>query len=411
MKSRFTHLFILLLLVGVFSCQDQQSAPNPSMSTSLIVSFDEARHVATSLQIGDSITTSNVVSPNGKTRLQYRKVVQEYLLSKAQTDEPELYVFNYTKGFVVISGDKRLMPILAFSDKKAFDGNPSNLGVQDWVSSTKNVIKTARKENIKQSKEAKLAWDKFETSPANSPTGPTAPSGPQVIGGCGNPVGPLLTSTWDQGAGYNYYCPAANDGPCGKALTGCVATAMAQVARFWHQSNQEQFAFSSMEDAIGNTCTPTPNELASAWLLRRCGAYVGMNYGGIASSAYTSDIRWGFQYLLGYNSPGTYTTNWITSTLFDNLNNGRPFIMRGEGTGGHAWVVDGYVSCSWNLGPGLGGAWWQYYHMNWGWGGYCDGWYYYTSIRPIHTNPNDGTSSEIGSDFGNNRAVLINIHP
>jgi hypothetical protein len=49
----------------------------------------------------------------------------------------------------------------------------------------------------------------------------------------------------------------------------------------------------------------------------------------------------------------------------------------------------------------MGSSYWWYYHMNWGWGGQSNGWYYYTSAQP------SGTSH----DFGTDRRVVMNIHP
>lgn len=406
MRRIYHFIFTLILFAGALGCQDERNLLGPSEKSSYVVSFDEARRVVSSIQIGDSMTTNDKLISNGRTNLKYHKIIREQLLVNAVTSEPELYIFNLNKGFIIVSGDKRLLPVLAFSDKGSFEVDTKNLGTKDWISSTKNVISVARQTNLEQSKHAQMSWQKFDSNPANPTTGPTPPPpGPQIIGDCGNTVGPLLTSTWDQGTGYNYSCPAATGGQCDKALTGCVATAIGQIARFWHSSRGAYFDYSIMEDAVANTCSPSTGDQETARLLRRSGDAVGMSWGASSSGAVTSNAPSAFSGLFGYSNGGSYSGNLDTYRLQGELYNGRPFLMRGEGTGSHCWVVDGCVHCGFSLGAGLPASTWEYYHMNWGWGGYCNGWYYYTSIRPT----NNGT--EIGYDFGANRAIVLGIHP
>ncbi len=399
---------LLLLLVSPFACRNDHALLSPSSDPdhAYRVSLSEAKSVATSILIGDTVTTSNSIA-GARSNVKYLKIKEQYQVKSDDAAETDLYVFNYDEGFAVVSGDKRLLPIIAFSDKSSFTAKTENLGVKDWITSTKNVLKAARKEKIKQSKEAQKAWERFDSSPANPGTGPGAPpSGPDPygLGGCGNTVGPLIASTWDQGMGYNYSCPARQGGPCGKGLTGCVATTIGQIARYWHYTGRVYYDYNSMEDAVDNTCSPQYGDQQVASLLYNIGDQVSMNWGPDASSASTSNAPRCFRNYFGYSSGGDYTGNIDLTRIAMNLNNGWPLMMRGEGTGAHAWVCDGYVQCSWNLGPGMG-SFWSYYHMNWGWGGFCNGWYYYTSLRPS----NNGT--EIGYDFGSSRAMIANIHP
>jgi hypothetical protein len=397
-------LLILLVVVGPFACQRDRSILQPVSVGNYSVSLEHARTVATSLQIGDSITTSRLSTPNARSAKKFREIKREYQLKDAATNEVEMYVFNYNDGFVAISGDRRLIPILAFSPNGSFDDDLDNVGIQDWLQSTKKAVKAIRKENKAQSKLAQELWRKFDAAPANPSTGPGAPpAGPQPydLGSCGNTVGPLLTSTWDQGIGYNFNCPAANGGPCDKAWAGCVATAIGQIARYWHHSGGEYFNYSIMDDAVSPVCNPPTNEQEIARLLRRIGDKVDMSWGANASGAQTDKAPNCFRDVFGYSSGGTYTGNLNPPGLMTNIGNGWPMIMRGEGTGAHAWVLDGYVQCAWSLGPGMGSSYWWYYHMNWGWGGQSNGWYYYTSAQP------SGTSH----DFGTDRRVVMNIHP
>ncbi|MEI9934863.1 MAG: C10 family peptidase [Ferruginibacter sp.] len=53
--------------------------------------------------------------------------------------------------------------------------------------------------------------------------------------------------TWGQDCSYNNLCPNSNCSDCSpEAVTGCVATAMAQVIRYWHPTNSFNYNYTSM---------------------------------------------------------------------------------------------------------------------------------------------------------------------
>ena len=106
-------------------------------------------------------------------------------------------------------------------------------------------------------------------------------------------VSPLIQTTWNQSPYYNDLCPYDNNYN-EYTVTGCVATAMAQVLKFWnypatgsgfHSYNDPNYGTQSAD--FGSTTydwTNMPMELTSsntavATLMYHCGVSVDMTYG------------------------------------------------------------------------------------------------------------------------------------
>ena len=186
-------------------------------------------------------------------------------------------------------------------------------------------------------------------------------------------VSPLLTTTWNQGYPYNAYCPTLNDQT---ALTGCVATAMAQIA-YYHKFPTEKvpslsaytsatnklnvttwaattFDWNNMLTNYNGTYTDTQVE-AVATLMRYCGQAAQMDY-GFTSGAYNGDAFVAFRDKLGYNPYASFkhansysVTGW-EDLIYKEVSEKRPVYYsalngdEGCDVGGHAFVVDGYQS-------------------------------------------------------------------
>jgi len=202
-------------------------------------------------------------------------------------------------------------------------------------------------------------------------------------------VGPFLTTKWNQGLYFNQFCPADAAGPGGRAYTGCVATAMAQLIKFhnspaygkgfheyyhgvygWQSANFEntKYNWTNMPDVV------TSSNPDVAKLMYHCGVAVDMNYGATGSSAEVDDIAPAFQNYFSFSNSMQWITQFLTGGNFGpliqiDLNLGHPTYMTGcAGVVGpcHAWLCDGYKTV-----PGLP----VFYSMNWGWGGSSDGHY------------------------------------
>ncbi|MDD3741979.1 MAG: C10 family peptidase, partial [Bacteroidales bacterium] len=217
-------------------------------------------------------------------------------------------------------------------------------------------------------------------------------------------VSPLMSTTWNQGCGYNAQCPVDGAGPCGHVYTGCVATAMAQVIRcnehpvngtgtycYTHSVYGEQCAdfsattydYASMPDGSGNADV--------AELMYHCGVSVNMGYSPTGSGAYSGSVPTALKNYFDYKNvvlvnKSNYTDDTWNTILRREIDNSRPIYYSGHGSGGHAFVFDGY--------QGL-----DYFHVNWGWGGSSNGYFYCNDLTP-------------GSyDFTSSQAAVIGAIP
>lgn len=297
------------------------------------------------------------------------------------------YVFNASDGgYVIVSGDERTEAILGYTDEGVFDEDRLPDNMKAWLDGY-----TAQISALQESQTA--------TAPLRVPTH-TA-------------IRPLLTSRWDQGAAnsqgnaYNKMCPKIDGVYC---VTGCVATAMAQVMRYhrWPETftttipeytpntdigklsalSATRFDWANMLDRYKSGETQTQQN-AVARLMRYCGQAVQMEYGTGVSSAIDDYVAMALRTYFGYGvtvhsaQRGDYTATTWDELIYSELKARRPVFYSGDSSGGgHAFVCDGY--------DGQG-----FYHINWGWGGYHDG-YYKLSIL----NPDGGGTGASGTNDG-----------
>ncbi|MCM1369263.1 MAG: C10 family peptidase [Candidatus Amulumruptor caecigallinarius] len=204
------------------------------------------------------------------------------------------------------------------------------------------------------------------------------------------PIAPQCATKWNQSEPFNNFCPVDAGG---RAVTGCVATAMAQAMKYhnWPQRglgtvingssklnlSQTTFDWNNMLDDYYYGYTSTEAD-AVALLMQACGYSVNMNYSSHASGAQSINIgtalitnfRYdrGMQYLLRDN----YTLSEWETYIYNSLQENGPVIYCGQSyDGGHAFVCDGY--------DGNG-----YFHFNWGWGGMSDGFFLLDALDPIN---------------------------
>ena len=121
------------------------------------------------------------------------------------------HVFNLPsdQGFIIISGDDNIFPVLGYSLSGKFDENSLPSNFRKWIEGYKKEIQYIIENSIKATSEIAEKWEDLIKEPASQNSKMS--------------VGPLITSTWDQGGYYNSSCP-------GGSVTGCVATAMAYVS-------------------------------------------------------------------------------------------------------------------------------------------------------------------------------------
>lgn len=207
---------------------------------------------------------------------------------------------------------------------------------------------------------------------------------------------PLLTDEWSQYEPYNMMCPTVDSSLC---LTGCVAHSMAEVMRYYRYPERgtgeytyydekgckqtltavfsdHKYDWDNMLDHYDEGGYTQTQAKAVAQLLYDCGVSVNMRYGTSASGAkivYQPAAlvnHFGYDEGLQMRFRSFYTQKEWDSMLKTELANGRPILMVGNSyTESHAFTCDGYDTDG-------------YYHINWGWGGEANGYYYMPFLSP-----------------------------
>ena len=317
-----------------------------------------------------------------------------------------LYIFNGEEGFVVMAADDCVRPILGYSltGKFVAEGMPEN--VRGWLQGYSDEIQYAVDSKAEPSAEIRHQWKDLSAGNAKAAKATVV-------------VAPLIQTTWDQDPGYNEFCPY--DQNAGElTVTGCVATAIAQIMRYWEYpshgasshsytpSTHPEYGLLSVNFANATydwTDMPLYNANTEiAKLMYHCGVAVDMDYdigsnGG--SGAYNTSIAPALKSYFNYKSTAELkfksnfnNTNWL-DLLKTELNASRPIQYNGSGSGGgHAFVCDGYDDSN-------------YFHFNWGWSGACDAYYTVDNLNP---GPG-GTGSGAYGVYNSNQSVVIGIQP
>ena len=319
-----------------------------------------------------------------------------------------LYIFNGTNNscFVIVAADDRVQPILGYSEENTFGISNLPANVLFWIMEYENQIVYAITKNSEPSEEITLEWNTLKNGDVIAPKSTRA-------------VGALITTHWDQSPYYNDLCPTSYFG-IWQCPTGCVATAMAQVMKYWNYPANGKgwhsydcnyygtqsanfsgttYAWNYMPNQLTDASSATQVN-AVATLMYHCGVSVNMDYGRNGSGANPENVSAAlknyFRYDNGirYVKKNNYTqSNWIT-LLKTELNAGRPIVYSGGGnSSGHEFVCDGYDNSN-------------YFHFNWGWSGYCDGYYSITNLAPGEGGIGAGNGS-----YTNNQDAVIGIQP
>ena len=330
--------------------------------------------------------------------------------SQAVAGANDYYAFNVPGGgWVVVAGEDRARAVLGYSDQGHLDFDRLPCTMQSLLDSYKREIEFLQ------------TYEGDDLVPAAKRAGFKTIT-----------VGPYITSTWGQEEPYDWQCPTYQGEYC---VVGCVATAMAQVMKYWefptscdgissyycYDINKTvnalpatTFDYSLLLDSychwdwdnsvlVQDEYTDAQAQEA-AKLSRYCGQAVQMGYSPEGSGAYTwdqLDAMEGFGYRTsaqlvsrsGYWSDGYTTTEW-ENMIRTELNAKRPILYSASDTnggGGHAFICDGYNN------EGL-------FHFNMGWYGTCDGWYASTALNMTHR---DGDELH----FNTGHDMIIGLEP
>ncbi len=292
------------------------------------------------------------------------------------------YVFQINgSGFIIVSADDRLTPVLGYSFKHDFvtENQPPN--IQYWLGQYKEQVSYARKNKIEPAKNIADQWAYFLADSFIS-TKPALNS---------KEVEPLITTLWNQDWSYNYYCPEDPAGPGGHAYAGCGATALGQILFYWGWPDHgfgDHCYFPTIHPEYGEQCAdfentwyrwedmidePTNNvNEAIAELLYHCGVSIDMDYhtsggsapiGGYYAQSHMEYFRFDTLFQIIYSDSSDLIS--FRETIRDNLDNKIPIPYAGgseDYTSMHMFICDGYQDS-------------LYFHFNMGWGGNSNGYY------------------------------------
>ena len=286
------------------------------------------------------------------------------------------YVFNNDAGgFVIIAGDDAVTPVLGYTSTGSFDAENLPDGLKDLLKSYERQI-------------AALG----SSYQANQTATRAAFTGEKL----------LNTAKWNQDNPFNKYTP--NGYP-----TGCVATAGAIVMKYhgypakgtgshsytWNgktlSANFEEYTYDWASMPAKYDKTNAADFDGVARLMADLGVAVEMKYAKDGSGSYIGDLVTALQKYYGYSKlshlmaiEDVGAEAW-NSRLREEIDANRPVLYAASDPntgGGHAFVIDGYKDES--------------FSVNWGWGGYCDGFYKIGALNPQSEGKPTGDKYNVG---------------
>ena len=284
------------------------------------------------------------------------------------------YVFNNDAGgFVIIAGDDAVTPVLGYTSTGSFDAENLPDGLKDLLKSYERQI-------------AALG-DSYQANQTVTRAGFT---GEKL----------LNTAKWNQGNPFNKYTP-------NNYVTGCVATAGAIVMKHhgypakgigshsytwngktWTANFEHDYDWANMPAEYDGTNDAAFDGVAR--LMSDLGVAVEMQYNKDGSGAYIGDLVTALQKYYGYSKlshlmaiEDVGAEAW-NGRLRDEIDANRPVLYAASdpARGGHAFVIDGYKDES--------------FSVNWGWGGYCDGFYKIGALNPESNGKPEGDKYNVG---------------
>lgn len=348
------------------------------------ISPDEAAAIASDFLNSSSLQIANA-----------RRIDVKRARAKSDTEDKftsPYYVFNGegNQGFVIISGDDRAKKILGYSDTGNFDF--------DNLSPQLAAMLDQYAEQIASLPESAAADPSWSAPPRDAST----------------EEGKLLeTANWGQGYPYNAQCPVIDGVQC---PTGCVATAMAIVMKYhnWPECGRKTHTYwngytgqmhstdfsnfhpqwEAMLPAYKEGEYSEENAQAVAELMLHAGMATNMQYSATESGTGVLGVMTALRRFFNYTAKmdevviEQYGNDEWETRVREDIDNDCPVFYYGEGTGAHAFVIDGYAANT-------------LFHVNWGWNGSANGYFTLDNLSP------EGW----GWDFSNNPGMVAGIHP
>ena len=337
----------------------------------------------------------NVECKNGVKRMAVKSAPLSLVYEvKADAGNSNLYVFNQgEQGFVVVAGDDKINPILGYADEGVFDENNMPDGFRFWLESCNDYIEEVVNGGFVNEDLTSLISQKSNYASSISPL--------------------LGDIEFHQSDPYNRQCPIVEGE---RTIVGCGAISMGQIMTYyqWPKQGQGSYSYTTNTEGLSvsadfNTTYNWNNILHSyndnytsqqvsevAKLLFHCGVSVGMDYGIYGSSTSDVYIPEAMTKYFGYDKgmqihyrPMYNFSDW-KNIIKEELNNNRPIVYCAQSAdGGHAFNCDGYDRN-------------DYFHINWGWGGYYNGYY---DLRYLDYESDKNTA------FNRRHSIIVGIKP
>ena len=318
-------------------------------------------------------------------------------------EQTAFYVFNSSdgKGYVIVSGDDNTEQVLGYSTTGHFDPETMPDNMRYYLGELAKELASVDSDVTVVSRKSK------RRAPVKKA------------------IAPLITTHWDQDSPFNNMAPYVinSKGDTVRCVTGCVATAMAQLMNFYkypdatiadlpgYISSSSGFKidtipagatidWSNMADTYDKNSTPAQCD-AVAKLMYLCGVSMKMDYGvsssgaSISISSNSSTLERTFINYFGYDNHAQFcqkkdysSLEWF-NLLYEELAEGYPLYSSG---GGHAYVIDGYDGDN-------------MFHFNWGWGPGSDGYYLLSATSEYY--PDGAAGSTTG--YTSNQNIVIGL--
>ena len=387
MKKNFLLLLSLMLLLSVSAIagpRSYQQAKAIAQRQAAMLGIEMDAEVTASAKAAPRMSVSSAVSPSATC----------------------YYVFanGEDKGFTIVSGDDRMPEVVGYSAQGTYDPDHLPANYVGFMKAYQETVEALLKGD------AQVSGGLAEVRQWRAERAGSAA------------VAPLLDGIkWDQREPYNNMCPLYEG--TNRSVTGCVATAMAQVMMYYQYPkelkttikayNTQTYGIQIPEISSGATydwdnMLPDYSKSdynsaqadAVAKLMYHCGAAVKMDYGPSSRANVTPTILatyFGYDADLMQDLTRTVFTLQQWMTLIDNeLKAKRPILYSGQASDeGHEFVCDG------SDGKGL-------YHINWGWGGYQDGYFDLTILQPTKGGAGSGSAVD---GYNRNCSMIIGIAP
>ena len=315
------------------------------------------------------------------------------------TAERPYYVFNAENndGFVVIAGNDLMPEVLGYAERGNLDLSKAPDNVR-WLFDYYAEVAKSLKNVSANSTTVKRMAARHRTAAAR----------PQLAA--------LMKTTWNQSGLYQQHCPSVGEQ---KTLTGCVATAMAQVVNYF------QWPLNVVRESVGYTSNKDDDtkphiDLETlparkfnwfnmsdddiAWLMRYCGQSVLMGYNTDESSAYATSIPGALISVFNFSKATDivereeFTDEEWEEVLYREIELGRPVIYSGyKDQSGHTFVLHGYNENG--------------FLINWGWGGDYDGYFKLTALTPGSSDFTERQNAVVGVQPASNNDINYDEKP